>query len=61
MLWARAKFDQDYVQHNKLNNLKVEIFSKLSSSIKVESIELITNVRAQNKTLDLLEHDNQPF
>ena len=61
MLWARARFDQDFVQHNKLNKLQVEIFSKLSQSIKVAQVEIKTNVKKMDKTIDLLEDDGSPF
>lgn len=60
LLWVSARFDQDCVQLNVFNKLKLEIKSKLTSSIKVESIELITNVPKQNKIIDLMQ-DGQPF
>lgn len=60
MLWARGRFEQDRVQLNKFNKLKIEVFSKLSSSIKVESIELITNVQTLNKKIDLMT-EGQPM
>ena len=60
LIWARARFDQDCVQLNVLNKLTLEVASKLTSAIKVESLELITNVPKQNKTIDLMQ-DEHPF
>lgn len=60
LLWVRARFDQDCVQLNVLNKVKVEIFSKLSKFIKVESVELVTNVPKHDKTIELITNE-QPF
>ncbi len=46
-----AKFEQDQVQLNVLNKAKVKIYSKLQQHIKVESVELVTNVPKHNKTI----------
>ena len=48
------------MQLNVFNKVKVEVFSKLTKIIKVESLELITNVPKHNKTIDLMQNE-QPF
>lgn len=53
-MWVRARFEQDCVQLNVFNKVKVEVFSKLTKIIKVESLELITNVPKHNKIIDLM-------
>lgn len=40
-LWCRARFDKDMVQYNQVNKIQVEIFSKLTHSLRVESVELV--------------------
>jgi len=60
LLWVVAKFEQDQVQLNVLNKVKVKIFSKLQQHIKVEAVELITNVPKHNKTISLIK-DDLPF
>ncbi len=54
MLWARASFELEKVQLNKFNKLVLEVFSKLSGTVKIESIELITNIPELNKTIDFM-------
>lgn len=60
MVWARARFTHDFVQHNKFNQVKVELFSKMSSSLKIASVALLTNVETKNKEVNLVK-DDQPF
>lgn len=61
LIWARARFDQSQVQANKFNKLAITIFSKLSTPIKIESLELILDHPALNQTVNFVETQGQPF
>ena len=56
MLWCKARFEHSSVEVNQVNTLKVEIFSKLSKNICIESVELYTNIRQLNQTVDMMIH-----
>jgi hypothetical protein len=61
LIWARAKFDKSQVQVNKFNKLSFTIFSKLSTAIKVESLELKLNLKSLEKTINFVATTGKPF
>jgi len=40
LFWARARFEHNMVQVNKFNKLTLEVFSKISKPIRIQSIQL---------------------
>ena len=40
LVWARAKFEHSSIQINKFNHVKIEIFSKVGTPLKVASVAL---------------------
>lgn len=62
LIWAQARFDQSHVQVNKFNKLKFTVFSKLSTPIKVDSLELRFNLNTLDQRIDFaVEATDQPF
>jgi hypothetical protein len=45
LVWCRARFENSSVEVNQSNRLIIEVFSKLTKSIRIASIELYTNQR----------------
>ena len=60
-LWTRAKFEHQSVEVNCRNKLKLEVFSRLTAPLHIESVELVTNTEEMNKVVDMRESydDNQ--
>lgn len=51
-MWARARFEHSKVQVNKFNKLTFEVFSKMSSPLKLKSLDLVLNLRGLNYHVD---------
>jgi hypothetical protein len=41
LIWARARFEHNQIQINKFNKLTLEVFSRLSTPIKVAKMSIM--------------------
>ena len=41
LLWARARFEHSSIQINKFNKLTIEVFSRLSTPIKIAKLSIM--------------------
>jgi hypothetical protein len=59
LVWARARFHQPVVQVNKFVKLSVEVFSKLTTPMKVSAVEIKLNTKILDVRVNY--EKDQPF
>lgn len=58
IFWARARFQHHLIQINKFNRLTLEVFSKVSTPIKVGKIEIRLSQHDLDQTIDFSEEED---
>jgi len=52
IFWARASFTHQRVQINQFNKLRIEIFSKISTPIRIAQVDVKMSQTSLNKDVD---------
>ena len=57
MFWARGKFLHEKIQMNNFNKLKVEIYSKLDTPIKISKLQIKLSDSKLNQDVDFYKNE----
>ena len=57
LLWARARFEHSRIQINKFNKLTLEVFSRLSTPIKISKLTIMMSQVDLSQEIDFAQDD----